>query len=298
MPVCHALVLGARSPASASGGHERAGRSSQDGRVHGPRAPTSDLISPGRAIAKATGDARNRRYSLGVDPAGILLQTPIFCDLSVQNVEELLPDLRERTYARGQPVWVEGDRAEELVIVAKGQLKAHRVSHDGREVILGLYPAVAVTGEVGLFHPRGTRWLGLDAMVPTRCLTLRRAPLLSFLARHPAAMQRTLEQLSIAAVQVANSLSRIAFDDIGRRVAGAMVALADEHGERTQQGTRIRLRLSQGELAAHVAASRENVNRALSAFIAAGVVSQQRDHFYIHDRAALKQAANTALMPL
>jgi hypothetical protein len=46
-----------------------------------------------------------------MDPAGILLQTPIFRDLSVHDVEKLLPDLRERTYARGQTVWIEGDRA-------------------------------------------------------------------------------------------------------------------------------------------------------------------------------------------
>lgn len=232
------------------------------------------------------------RYAPGVDPAGILLQTPIFSDLAVRDVEELLPHLREHSYDRGQAVWLEGAPARELVIVAEGQLKAHRVSQEGRGVTLGLYTAVAVTGEVGLFHPRGVRWLGLEAMTRTRCLTLGRAALLGFLGRHPAAMQRMLERLSIAAVDVANSLSRIAFDDIGRRVAGLMVALADEHGERTPQGIRVRPRLSQGELAAHVAASRENVNRALTALIGAGVVSQRDGHFYIHDREALERVAN------
>jgi CRP-like cAMP-binding protein len=73
-----------------------------------------------------------------MDPAGILLQTPIFRDLSVQDVEELLPDLRERSYARGQTVWIEGDRAKVMVVLAEGQLKAHRVRRDGREVILAV----------------------------------------------------------------------------------------------------------------------------------------------------------------
>lgn len=226
-----------------------------------------------------------------MDPAGILLRTPIFGDLAHSDVEELLPDLRERTYARGQVVWAEGARAEELVVVAEGQLKAHRVSHDGRVVIVALYPAVSVAGEVGIFHPRGTRWLGLDAMTPSRCLLLRRAPLLSFLSRHPAAMQRMLERLSVTAVQAANSLSRIAFDDIGRRVASAILALAAEYGTETSEGVRIELRLSQGDLAAHVAASRENVNRALAALSATGAVSHRGAHFYVHDPALLEEAA-------
>jgi CRP-like cAMP-binding protein len=225
-----------------------------------------------------------------MDPAGILLQTPIFRDLSVPDVEELLPDLRERRYARGQTVWMEGDRAEVIVVVAEGQLKAHRVSRDGREVIVGVYQGIDVTGEVGLFHPVGIRWLSLNAMTEARCLMLRRAPLLGFLSRHPAAMQRMLEQLSMAAVQAAYSFSGMAFDDIGSRVASLILYLADEHGESTADGVRVRLRLSQGELAAYIAASRESVNRALAALLSVGVLSHRGGHFYVHDRAALKKA--------
>jgi CRP/FNR family cyclic AMP-dependent transcriptional regulator len=226
-----------------------------------------------------------------MDPAGILLQTPILRDLSVQDVEELLPDLREHRYARGQTVWIEGDRAEVIVVLAEGQLKAHRVSRDGREVIVGVYRGVAVTGEVGLFHPVGIRWLSLSAMTAARCLMVRRAPLLGFLARHPAAMQRMLEQLSIAAVQGAYSFSGVAFDDIGRRVASLILYLADQHGESTSEGFRIRLRLSQSEFAAYVAASREGVNRALAGLVTRGVVSQRAGHFYVHDWVALGEAA-------
>lgn len=234
---------------------------------------------------------RGWHYSPGVDPAGILRQAPIFRDLSVQDVEELLPDVRQRTYARGRTIWLEGDRADDLVIVAEGQLKAHRVSVDGREVIVAVVPAVSMTGEVGLFHPRGTRWLGLTAMTSSTCLLIRRAPLLSFMSRHPAAMQRMLEQLSIAAVRATYLFSDVAFGRIGKRVAGLLLSLVDEYGEETADGVRLRLRLSQGELAAHVAATRENVNRALSTLIGAGVVSQRDGHFYIRDRTALERAA-------
>lgn len=225
-----------------------------------------------------------------MDRTAILLQTPIFRDLSRPGVEELLPDLVERTYARGQTIWTEGDRADAIVVIADGQLKAHRISSEGREVIMSVYRGVSVTGEVGLFHPVGVRWLSLAAMTESRCLLIRRAPLLGFLGRHPAAMQRMLEQLSVAAVQVAYSFSGVAFDDIGHRVARLILYLADHHGQDTPDGLRLRLRLSQGDLAAYVAASRENVNRALADLVAGGVVSQHDGHFYVHDRAALEEA--------
>lgn len=226
-----------------------------------------------------------------MDPVGILLRTSIFRDLAVSDVEELLPDVHERAYARGQTVWLEGDPADVLVIVTEGQLKGYRVSRDGREVILAVYSAVEVAGEVGLFHPRGIRWLSLSAMTAARCLTIRKAPLLGFLSRHPEAMERMLEQLSSTAVRAAYAFSGVAFDDIGQRVARMLLALADEHGRTTPEGVRVVPRLSQRELAAHVAASRENVNRALAGLLAAGVVSQRGGNFVVHDRTALEAAA-------
>lgn len=229
-----------------------------------------------------------------MDPTGILLQTAVFRDLSVQDVGELLLHVQQRNYSRGQAIWLEGDPADILIVIAEGQLKVHRLSPDGREVIMMVVPAVGITGEVGLFHPAGVRWLNLSAMTAARCLTIRRAPLLAFLGRHPAAMQRMLEQLSAAAVYAANSVSGIAFHDIGHRVANLLVSLAEQHGEETPDGLLISPRLSQGELAAHVAASRENVNRALAGLVAAGVVSQRDGHFYVHDRAALEAAARSA----
>ena len=229
-----------------------------------------------------------------VDHARILLRTSIFQDLAVTDVEQLFPDVRERGYARGDPVWLEGDSATVLCVVADGQLKAHRVSRDGRDLTLGIYPAFAVTGEVGLFHPAGIRWLGLSAMTASRCLMLPRAPLLGFLARHPAAMQRMFERLSMTAVLAAYSASAMAFESIGRRVATLLLHLADDYGESTPEGVRIRMRLSQGDLAACVGASRENVNRALAALVTSGVVGQRSGHFFVHDLPALTSAASPA----
>jgi len=88
-----------------------------------------------------------------MDPVGILLQTYLFGDLAAEDVAALLPVLGERTFARGESVWIEGDPALALYVVVEGQLKAHRVGVDGGEVILGINQAVDLFGEVGLFHP-------------------------------------------------------------------------------------------------------------------------------------------------
>jgi CRP/FNR family transcriptional regulator len=221
----------------------------------------------------------------------ILMDTSLFRGLAPSDLAELAPALRERSFGRGQSLWVEGDPVDALYVVAEGQLKSYRVSRDGREIILGLHSRGAVTGEVGLFHPAGTRLVSVAAMTPSRCLTLGKTPLLRFLARHPPTMERMLELLSQDTVQAAYAFSGVAFEDIRGRVARMLLTLVSEFGEPVPDGARITLHLSQGTLAALVAASRENVNRALSTLTASGAVSHRGGRFHIHDLAALERMA-------
>lgn len=227
-----------------------------------------------------------------MDPAAVLLQTPIFGELSRSDVEEIVPHLVERRYDAGQTVWVEGDPADALFVLVEGALKSHRLSRDGGDVILGFDAAVDIAGQVGLFHPSGKRQVNVTAMSPSRCLLLQRPLLVDFLSRHPVAMVRLLEDLSSVTVQAAYSFTGMAFDNIRSRAARTLLTLAEEFGEPAPDGVRIRLELSQRTLAALVAASRENVNRALAPLVADGVISQRDRHFVVHDFAALAEAAD------
>jgi CRP/FNR family transcriptional regulator len=230
-----------------------------------------------------------------MDRAGVLLQTPIFRDLTRVEVEELLPHLTERRFDAGETVWLEGDPADALFIIAEGILKSHRLSKEGGDVIVMINVAVDVTGEVGLFHPSGTRQVNVTTMAPSRCLLLRRPALVAFLSRHPKAMERLLENISGLTVRAAYSFTGLAFDDIRSRAARTLLALAAEFGEPVLGGVRIRLELSQTTLAAIVAASRENVNRALAPLVSAGVISQSDGHFVVHDQRALAALVQVTL---
>jgi CRP-like cAMP-binding protein len=115
------------------------------------------------------------------------------------------------------------------------------------------------------------------------------------MTRHPPVMLRVLEKLSETAGRAAYSLTDVAFEDIRRRVARTLLALAREHGEAAEGGVRIRLKLSQATLGAMVAASRENVNRALALFSSRGAVSQQEGFFLVHDQKALEREAEREL---
>lgn len=230
-----------------------------------------------------------------MDRAAVLLQTPLFRDLAREDVQELLPHLSERRYGAAEIVWFEGDPVDALYVLAEGAIKSHRLSREGAEVILDMNVAVDVTGEIGLFHPSGRRQVSVTAIEPSTFLLLRRRPLVDFLARHPVALERTLEQIAGLTVRAAYSFTGMAFDDIRSRAARTLLALAEEFGEPVPGGVRIRIELSQRTLGALVAASRENVNRALAPLVARRVISQSAGHFVVHDLDALAAAMQAPL---
>lgn len=219
----------------------------------------------------------------------------MFGGLSRDDLEPLVPHLVERRYAAGEVLWLEGAPAEALFVLAEGIVKSHRLSREGAEVIVGIDVAVELVGEIGVFHPSRTRQVNVTAMTDCRVLNVRRRHLVGFLARHPVAMERMLEQVAGRTVEAAYSFTGLAFDDIRNRAARTLVKLADEFGEPVPGGVRIRLLLSQRTLAALVAASRENVNRALAPWLAAGVISHDGGHYVVHDRDALVGAVDGTL---
>ena len=82
--------------------------------------------------------------------------------------------------------------------------------------------------------------------------------------------------------------SEVAYLDIPGRVARKLLELVAVHGTPANGGTRIEVRISQGTLAEMVAASRENVNRALAPLLSGGIVSHEGGRFTILDIARLR----------
>lgn len=216
-----------------------------------------------------------------MDLIGLLLAAPLFQDLSPIEVEQLGPRLSRAEVRRGDVVFSEGEPSDHLYLVAQGQTKCSRYGQSGDEVVTGVYSAGQLFGEQGLFYPGDARLTTAVATEPSVVFALHRDDLLRFLESHPPAMRRMLEMLSISVRQQTALFSAVAFQDIRGRVATQLLQLATTHGEPGPRGTRINLKLTQGTLAAMVAATRENVNRALASYIADGDIVQESGYFTI-----------------
>jgi CRP/FNR family transcriptional regulator, cyclic AMP receptor protein len=216
-----------------------------------------------------------------MDPVAVLGTTSLFRGIPPDDLEALAPAVRTRRYPKGSFVFREGDPGNSLFAVINGQVKIGRIGRGGDEVVFAMLGPAETFGELALFEDKAVRVADAQATEMTECLTLTREAFLSFVEAHPRTMLRVVQVLTGYIRAGDDAFAETAFLDIPGRVARKLLELAESHGDRGPEGIRIGMRLTQRTLAGMVAASRENVNRALSRFEEHGAIRQEGGYITI-----------------
>jgi CRP/FNR family cyclic AMP-dependent transcriptional regulator len=209
-------------------------------------------------------------------PFDILAGSALFGGIPPRRLESLLPSLRRREFERGVCLFQEGDPASQLYIILSGQVQISRTHPTGDELVLAVLGPGELFGELAVLKDGALRSADASALQVTRCLTLDRSALNSFLDGQPELRRHLVSALVDALLRRDEALVSIASLDVPGRVARVLLDLADRHGMPTEDGRLISLRLHQRTLAGMVAASREKVNRALVSFADVGMIRQHQ----------------------
>jgi CRP/FNR family cyclic AMP-dependent transcriptional regulator len=183
----------------------------------------------------------------------------------------------------------EGDDPGAVLIVRAGRIKVSVVTPDGHDVMLGFGGPGMVLGDLAAIdgEPRSTTATAVDAVEALG------VPMLSFRAlldKHPAVVL-ALARVSAQRLRAADRqrVEFAAYDVLGR-VARRIDELAED-GTATTEGIQIDAGLSQEDLAAWTAASREAVSKALGAMRTLGWIETRRRVIVVRDRSALRRHA-------
>jgi CRP-like cAMP-binding protein len=223
----------------------------------------------------------------GLDRVSLLLGTYLFEDLSPAELEPLARAVGVRNVARGEYVNHVGDPAEEVYIVASGQLKDSIVTEDGDELVHTFYGAGMLIGEPGFFAAERNRVMAVVAVEPTTVLILGRDALEPFLERHPHVLTRALEGLASVARNQTLLIATLSRRTLPERLLFRLVELADTNVP-SEKGAGMTPKISQSTLAAMVGVTRENVNRALGALAAEGIIRIEGGAYVLPDLERLR----------
>ncbi len=221
----------------------------------------------------------------------VLDQCLLFSGLDEAAVTELLTYATRRGFGPGEVIFRVGSPGQSMMVVIKGAVRIALPERSGRSIILADLKCGSILGEVALFDGKDR---SADATAVTACdlLVLERRDVLAFLERHPSTCLKLLEVVCARLRGADQRMMDIGFLGLPSRLAKILL-LRSEAG-RAHRASPAKVADSQGDLAAMVGCSRENVNRCLRQMQQRGIVALREGWIVVLQPDALQSIIDIA----
>lgn len=227
-----------------------------------------------------------------LDPS-LVADLPLFQSLRPEQVEDVLAASRALRVPKNQAVFAQGEAADRFYLLLDGRLRVVRTTPEGQQIVVRFigpgelfgiamalripsYPgtAVAVTDSVALAWPNAL-WLDL----------VRKYPSLALNALHTVGGR----------LQDANArIVEMATQQVERRIAHALLRLANQAGRKVDEGVLINFPISRQDIAEMTGTTLHTVSRTLSAWEDKGWIEGGRQRVLLrkpHELVLLTEAA-------
>jgi CRP/FNR family cyclic AMP-dependent transcriptional regulator len=214
--------------------------------------------------------------------SSVLAKAPLFADLNPAELDCLGRVIRRRRYAKRSLVHASGAMGADLYVIESGRVIIQLPSDSGRELTLALLGPNDFFGEISLLD--GEPWYA-DAKAVDDCqlLLLAKSDFLNFLDMHPGVSRQLLTIVCKRLRHNGKFAQDLAFLDVPTRLARTLVTLVETTGwgwDGYPQATLL-LEITQSDLAAHVGATRESINKWLGYYQRRGYISCTRDNITV-----------------
>jgi CRP/FNR family cyclic AMP-dependent transcriptional regulator len=212
----------------------------------------------------------------------------LFQQMPVTQLQELTPLLHRKSFAAGTAMMTAEQAGEVVYLIQSGTVKVCAESHDGSEVILTILGPGEIVGEMSALD-QPMRSASVVTLEKTDVLWIDRASFHRCLLTMPRFAYNLACILSARLRMADDQIRSLARLEVENRVARQLMSFADRYGQSQPNGdTHIPIRLTQGDIAALIGASREHINKVIVAYKERGYLSVDRQyHITIHNPQAL-----------
>lgn len=206
-----------------------------------------------------------------------LSQSDVFASLDEAELVRLASACGQRTYGRGELVFLRGDPGDCMYVVAAGAVAVSLSSVGGRDVLLAVLGPNQSFGELALVDD-GPRVATVTARTRSVLVVVPRRAAAEVMARQPAVVTALLVSLAALVRRLDEQACDAALLDLPRRVEKHLAGLARGRAttaEGLDRWVPVDVSLTQGDLARHIGGSRQQVNRVLMALEAAGSITRR-----------------------
>ena len=227
-------------------------------------------------------------YSKGDSPmassADFLRSVSYFAALSAEELNRIENQVLERTFAKGEILFLEGEPCDGLYVVKSGWVRIYKSSPEGREQVLLIARPGDSFNDVPVFDG-GPNPASASALESSTVYIIPKETLLSLVADCPAALA-IIKLLSTRLRHLTMVVEDLSFRSIVSRLARMLLSLAVVEGGPTPIP-----RLTQDEMAAIVGSVRDVIGRALRALEKTGAIRIEGQRIFVEDTEKLREVS-------
>jgi CRP/FNR family cyclic AMP-dependent transcriptional regulator len=196
---------------------------------------------------------------------------------------------RSRSYDTGEQIFHQGDPSVNVYACVSGAVKVYVTLPTGRELMLGLKFPGNEFGELSALDER-PRSAGARVHEPSVVARMSGHDFVDGLRDHPDLAISVLRNLAAQLRRTNARLSARNSEQTTVRVGHRLLELSGLMLRHSAHPDRIKLLITQGELADWIGSTRESTARALATFRRRGILTTGRGAIVIHDVGALEAA--------
>ena len=224
------------------------------------------------------------------DKVTILRNTTLFGSLGERELQAIADRAVARRVPKGEHLFLEGQEAQGLYIVAEGAIRAFRESGEGREQVIHVERAGATIGEVPVFD-NGNYPSTAAAEEDSAVLFIDKRDVHRLCMEHPQIGLSALRILAGRLRRNAGLIESLSLREVDQRLARFLLSEARLRGHLKGGGTGFELTLTNQQIAARIGTVREVVSRALGRLQQNGLVAVDGKEIFIPNETALEQYA-------
>ena len=201
-----------------------------------------------------------------------LSKVPLFASLDRKNLITITAQMQHRTYRKGETLVGEGSHPLGFTVIQKGSAKAYRITADGREQILYIFPTHDYFGARFLFTEDAVPY-SVEALEDTQVCILSKSQLMQLLAEHPPVALELIEAMAHRMRRLELVVQSMGGRNAEMRIASILLEFVDTYGKSTDKGIEVTLPLSREGLANYSGMARETLSRKLTQMEEEGIIS-------------------------
>ena len=212
----------------------------------------------------------------------VIAGLPLFSGLGAQDLDEILREARSVRYAKNAPVFAQGEEAHSFFLLLHGHLRVVKTTPDGQQIVVRYIAPGEVFGigvALGLKAYPATAIAAVDSVA----LVWPSAAWPRLTVRHPGLAANTMQTVGSRLQDTQTRVVEMSTEQVERRVAHALLRLAQQAGRKVEEGIQIDFPISRQDVAEMTGTTLHTVSRILSAWEQQGLVESGRQRIVICD---------------